>query len=377
MDVATLLEPVEGDNPSGTELRNDARFHAIERLLEPAAKAVRLTREGDINSGATPVPWDQVSDQGIELASSGRDLRLLVMLVRAAYATDGFAGLAMGLDMLTQTLAAHWDSLHPELRDRDDPRAAATPRINALKQLENDENGLLGDLKFTAMLEPRGIGPILGYDFSVGTLTPHDMKAKAVSGLGAAELEAIAAKHDTRLNRLKAGLGALNAEEPERAAAMLADLKSCEEAVTALCAGFGAAGAFGDRSPLILSEISEFLAMVRTTLEEAAMSQPAGTDTQTTTAPTPSAAPAASQPSAHTTPAGAPGTIGSRADVERALDGIIAFYERTEPASPIPHLAKRMRRMVPMDFLELMEEIAPSGMKEFKNVAGVEDAKKK
>jgi len=36
-----------------------------------------------------------------------------------------------------------------------------------------------------------------------------------------------------------------------------------------------------------------------------------------------------------------------------------------------------MRRMVKMDFAELMEEIAPSGMKEFRNVAGVEDAKKK
>jgi type VI secretion system protein ImpA len=30
---------------------------------------------------------------------------------------------------------------------------------------------------------------------------------------------------------------------------------------------------------------------------------------------------------------------------------------------------------VPMNFLQLMEEIAPSGMKEFKNVAGVDDKK--
>jgi type VI secretion system protein ImpA len=30
-----------------------------------------------------------------------------------------------------------------------------------------------------------------------------------------------------------------------------------------------------------------------------------------------------------------------------------------------------MRKMVPMNFMQLMEEIAPSGMKEFRNVAGV------
>jgi type VI secretion system protein ImpA len=35
-----------------------------------------------------------------------------------------------------------------------------------------------------------------------------------------------------------------------------------------------------------------------------------------------------------------------------------------------------MRKMVPMNFLQLMEEIAPSGMKEFKSVAGVDDKTK-
>ncbi len=374
MNFAALLEPVDGDNPSGTELRNDARFHALERLLEPAAKSVRLTREGDINPGAVPVPWDEVAEQGLVLAASGRDLRLLVMLVRAGYASEGFAGLAAGLDMLSQTLATHWDSLHPELRKRDDPRAAATPRINALKQLENDENGLLGDLKFSPMLEPRGIGPILGYDVSIGTLTPHDMKARAVSGLGAAELEAIAVKHETRRNRVNGALGGLNAEEPKRAAAFLADLQACEAAVAALCDTFGEAGAFGERSPLSLPELSDFLTMVRKTLESASPSEASSTKTQVSQPSAPIAAP---QTNGSATHGRVPGAIGSRADVERALDGIVAFYERTEPASPIPHLARRMRRMVPMDFLELMEEVAPSGMKEFKSVAGMEDAKKK
>jgi type VI secretion system protein ImpA len=74
-------------------------------------------------------------------------------------------------------------------------------------------------------------------------------------------------------------------------------------------------------------------------------------------------------------PTGAPAGINNRRDVERALDQIIAFYERTEPSSPIPHLARRMRRMVPMDFVELMAEIAPSGMKEFKSVAGMGEDK--
>lgn len=75
--------------------------------------------------------------------------------------------------------------------------------------------------------------------------------------------------------------------------------------------------------------------------------------------------------------AGIPGRISSRDEVERCLDLIIDFYERTEPSSPIPHLARRVRKMVPMNFMQLMEEIAPSGMKEFRNAAGVLDDRTK
>ena len=97
-------------------------------------------------------------------------------------------------------------------------------------------------------------------------------------------------------------------------------------------------------------------------------------------APATSAKVAASDPEgapAAATNGAVPGTITSRNDVIRHLDLIIEFYERTEPSSPIPHLAHRMRRMVPMDFMQLMEEIAPSGMKEFKNATGVNDVKAK
>ena len=71
-----------------------------------------------------------------------------------------------------------------------------------------------------------------------------------------------------------------------------------------------------------------------------------------------------------------PDRISSRDDVVKCLDLVVAFYDRTEPSSPIPHLARRVRRMVHMDFVELMEDLAPSGLKEFRLLAGVPDAKK-
>jgi type VI secretion system protein ImpA len=71
-----------------------------------------------------------------------------------------------------------------------------------------------------------------------------------------------------------------------------------------------------------------------------------------------------------------PDRISSRDDFVKCLDLVVAFYDRTEPSSPIPHLARRVRRMVHMDFVELMEDLAPSGLKEFRLLAGVPDNKK-
>lgn len=369
MDITILLEPVEGENPSGTELRNDARFHAVQRLLEPAAKKLRVTPEGRLNSGAVPTNWDQIVSNGLELATSGRDLRLLVIMVRAAYADNGFSGLLAGLEMLKQTLDQYWDNLHPALRDRVTAQAATLPRNNAFKQLENDDNGLLGDLKFGIMLNPRGIGPILGQEISVARMTAFEAQSNASGGLSQSELDAVAELHTKRVNRVKAATAALFAEEPERGQAMIQDIAACETALESICKSFTTLGKFGGDTGLTLSELTAFLQMVRTTLE-AAMSDPIALST----AAAPSATPVGERVN---TPISTPGTIVTRADVETALDSIIAFYERTEPSSPIPHLARRMRRMVPMDFLELMEEVAPSGMKEFRSVAGVEGAQKK
>lgn len=374
MDINILLEPVEGDNPSGTELRNDPRFHAIERMLEPAAKAARVNQDGTLNPSSLPVDWDQIKTDGMDLALTGRDLRLLVILVRVAYAQNGFAGLAQGTDILIQSLDRYWDSLHPVLRDRDTPREAATPRINALKQIENDDNGLLGDLKFAVVLDPRGIGPITGQDLAVATLTQSDVQAKAVSGLSQTELNAIGEAHVKRVKRVNAATRALAAEDPDKVAAMTTTITKAEQNLSDLCAKIADVGGFKDAMALRLPEISEFLAMVRATLEAPMDKQAQSASAEPN--PNPAAA-VLDAPARVSNGSGAPGTITTRRDVEQSLDQIIAFYERTEPSSPIPHLARRMRRMVQMDFLELMEEIAPSGMKEFRSIAGVEDVKQK
>jgi type VI secretion system protein ImpA len=378
MNFDRLLEPLSESSPSGVELRHDLRFHDLERLTEPAAREFRLNDDGTLGDAAPDVDWDHIVSEGEVLASEGRDLRLLVLMIRAVYNIDGFGAVASALGFLSQTVTTFWDSLHPALRDRDDPQVAALPRLNALRQLENDDFGLLGDMRFGVVLNPRGIGPITGDDLAAASRSDFDMLNRAASGLSQAEKDALVAAHGQRVNRVTAATRAMAAEDAETMAQLIADIRACEAGLTDLSTAVAEAGGFGDASGFTMKELAEFLGEIRKTLEAAAGADAANAPKveDNPSAPAPAAA-AQGAPATAAAPAAVPGAIASRADVENALDRIIAFYERTEPGSPMPHLARRMRRMVSMDFLELMEEIAPSGLKEFRNVAGVDAGSKK
>lgn len=377
MDLEPFLVPVADGGASGSELRNDPRFHAVERLMEPAARSVRLENVRTGGTGSVTIDWSDILTQSTDLASTGRDIRLLVIVARALANAEGFDGMQQGLGLLTTTVEQHWDTVHPVLREGASPREAATRRINALFQLENSDNGLLCDLEFTTVLSPRGIGPVTVGDLCAGGLSRGQAQAELPSGLGDKEVAELLARHDARVNRVTAACRAQAIERPEEMTALVQSIEAARTALAALEAALTAR--VGENGVGVrFKELDKVLGRALAPLAAARSQATAGAPASEVTAMADPAAPAPGMNGAHPPPAagGIPGAVNSRRDVERCLDMIIDFYERTEPSSPIPHLARRMRKMVPMNFLQLMEEIAPSGMKEFKNVAGVDDKTK-
>jgi type VI secretion system protein ImpA len=377
LDLAPWLSPIDGANPSGASLRDDPRFHEIERLMQPRIEVVRDERNNPVSQTAVPVDWAGVLARAEALRAEGRDLRLLVIVARALGNERSFAGLADGLTLIARTLEAHWDTLHPELR-AGNPREAALRRINALLQLQNDEDGLLGDLSKKVFLEVRGFGAISGGELARANLDTRTAVAERTRGLGekerAAMSAAIAAEHEQLVNRVRAACRGQAEAAPAEMAALVEGVRAAGEAFAIFEKALG--GRIGVEGEVIdLNPLRTFLRRVRATLEhaEAPADAPAHA-TGTTVAPDAREAPAV----AGNGPAMAavPGRIVSREEVVACLDRIIEFYDRTEPASPVPFLARRMRRMVPMDFLELMEDLAPSGLKEFRALAGLGEDKK-
>lgn len=372
MELSGFLNALDSESPSGIDLRNEASFHAIERKLDPAARETRKSKNENEPPSAANVDWNELFEEAEELAATGRDLRLLVIVTRSLTNSEGLAGLTKGLQLIIQTLEQYWDSVHPLLRDKDKPKDAALRRTNALKQLENDDNGLLGDLEMNAMLQLRGIGLITGQNFADAARTDFECINEAPQGLSEEDKAKILAKHESNQTRVISGCRALAAEEPETAQALQTDVAAALAALSNLCDVYSKAAKFDNGTGLIFPELELFLTRARDVM---AAHMTASDTSETPAAPAPTAASSASAaPAAQPTISTG---VNSREDVMASLTQIIDFYNRTEPSSPIPHLAERMRRMVPMNFIELMEEIAPSGIKEFRNVAGVGNGKAK
>jgi type VI secretion system protein ImpA len=61
---------------------------------------------------------------------------------------------------------------------------------------------------------------------------------------------------------------------------------------------------------------------------------------------------------------GLSGEIRNRDDVIRALDRICAYYERNEPGSPVPFALRRAKEWISLDFMAILEDIAPGSLQE-------------
>ncbi|MER8916709.1 type VI secretion system protein TssA [Mesorhizobium sp. M0761] len=384
IDLALWLAPLDGENPSGEDLRNDPAFHELERLTEPQVKVVHDGRNKPAAQSTIPVDWPAVLGKAEELRSHGRDLRLLVIVARALANEEGLAGLAQGLTLIARTFETHWETMHPALRASPQPREAALRRLNALADLQNGQEGLLANLRQMVFFAPRPIGPISGRDLEQGALDDRVMLQEAASGLNATEKAALVSAHGQLLNRVGSGCAAHQDQAGEQMTALIAGAHAAIEALDAVDTALNARL---DSNGAAVPDLKRFLQRVLTTLERnTAVETTEEAATKGATSPAaPPASPAAPVRNGHgaetmasyaETGAGLPDRISSRDDVVKCLDLVVAFYDRTEPSSPIPHLARRVRRMVHMDFVELMEDLAPSGLKEFRLLAGVPDAKK-
>lgn len=110
-----LLEPIDGENPSGPDLRYDKVFDQI--------KEARIEEDDSIPSGAwgrAPKKADRVlvlKLAGEMLAKRTKDLRVAAWYLESLVRKEGFGQLPGGLEFLFKLQEQFWDTVNPVLDD--------------------------------------------------------------------------------------------------------------------------------------------------------------------------------------------------------------------------------------------------------------------
>lgn len=344
IDVDALLLEIDSDAPCGPDLEYDPAFLA----LEQEALGKPEVQYGETITPAVPPDWKAVRRMAGELLERSRDLRLALHLLRASLALHGISGLADGVALIERLLDARWNSVHP-LLDADDGNDP-TLRINSLALL-SDTGTLVRELKDATLVTLPGLGPltIKLLEIANGELAPPAGQEK----IAVASIESAIADLDP--DKLAAGVDALKRS-----------LDSVVNIELILVRQVGSSQALNlDALTRPLRKAHEFLArQVQGAGGTAAADAGGGGGDHPWPMDTPDKARSA-----------AGGEIRGRDDVLRMLDRLVDYYRRHEPSSPLPILLERAKRLVPMNFFEIMQDLAPDGVAQLEVIRGPDGSK--
>ena len=111
-----LLNPIDGPNPSGVNLRYDPIYDKIKEARREESQPPPGMTERDRKVADNPLVIKLTTDA---LAKRTKDLQLTAWLTEALLKHKGFAGLSDGLSVCNGLVEKYWDTVYPELEDGD------------------------------------------------------------------------------------------------------------------------------------------------------------------------------------------------------------------------------------------------------------------
>jgi type VI secretion system protein ImpA len=341
IEVEPLVSPLAPETPAGADLEYDPQYFELEKLAQGVPEATM----GDETKPGEEPDWSKVKETAFKLFERTRDLRVALILTVALLKEDGLPGFRDGMAIIRGLVEKLWDHFYPRLdpADNNDP----TIRVNLLKNLNG--NPISGDmykvierLKESILTNSKQrIGAYNYRDIQIanGEITPAPSKNGAPAAAPPTKALVDAAFQDTPTEDLQATRGNLQGA--------LDDLTAVDAAV-----GEKVGAANGPDFTELNNILREILAVIDEKLASRGMAQ------EVPAASSDASAPAPAEP-APAPPAGISGEISSREDVIQMLDKIIEYYERYEPASPVPIFMNRAKRLVTMKFDDLIKDLAP------------------
>ncbi len=335
-NLESLLAPLGDDAPSGEDLEYDPEFLALERAAAP--KAERAV--GDNVKAAEEPDWDKVVELAEAVLRRSKDLRAAVHLTTAWMRTSGMPGWNAGLGLIRGLLEHFWDTVHPQLDAEDDNDP--TMRVNSVVPL-GDLQSVLGYFRTTAFVQSPRLGRFSLRDLRIANGTLKIATADNEPSASLTEIEACC----------------MDCAEQELVAVAAAISESLEHAKAIDGIFNDRVGTAGPDFKNLLGDIYELKKFVDPQL---ARRVPTAGDAE--------ADGNLAEGGGEAARASSTGAIAGPQDVMRRLDELCDYYTRCEPSSPVPLLLRRAQRLVGMDFMDLLKDLAPGGISELRVVSG-------
>jgi type VI secretion system protein ImpA len=361
LQVSRLLEPLQGDSPTGIPLETNSFNSPLNAVKEARDEAERCeiehgkwqieTRDDEPKEKAD---WPQVIELASELlANTSKDLRAAAWLSEGLIRVYGVAGLKEALAFCVELSASFWGSLHP-YPDAEEGHAAA---VSGLRKLFGDLNRrALDDLCFVeaASAVPAG--------------TPQRITFQQYRNISEYDRISEPAKKSRRRERF----GWVTTEEYRQVAELTptphlqtlhADLVESIELVYRFGAflrencrpdRYGETTSPDNEIRQFREQIERMGETVSKLLEERGpIESDEHTDPGSLAGGVIPSEPIAGVPAI----AKRPETLATREDAFRAIENIATFFEKQEPHSPVHFGLRQIVRWGRMSFPELLKEL--------------------
>ena len=325
IDTDTLLAPVDADTPCGDNLEYDADFLAMARAA---------TGKAEQQFGSTIIPeeapdWVQVERLASSLLARTKDLRVMLYLTRAWTQLRGLPGYADGLTLIHQAILRYWDALQPPLEF--DGEADPLFRINALADL-GDKAALAASVRAAPLLKSAA-GEISLRD--AGALLDGSKQECPNFPGGRARLQAL-------VMHIANTLAASRSEVTRH---------------------------LGESALPEMSALTKVFSLVALASQSEAPAATEADATQETAAEQPPAAVQSASASLNWRSA----QIQSRDDAQLMLDKVKNYFRLHEPSHPAPLMIDRVQRLITLDFMQIVRDLAPDGLNQLETILGRPD----
>lgn len=345
LDFQKLLAPIEGDNPAGSDLREDSSPTSVYYQLKDArsaARAAERSSEMDEDQASIAEPWYSILELAPEvLSTQAKDLEVAAWLTEALLRTAGLAGLRDGFRLIREMTEGFWDGLYPaEDEDGVETKVAPLTGLNG----EGADGTLIQPLRKIEIAQSQSSGSFAFWQFEQ-----------------ASELSAIAdeAKRQARISAGATTMDTLERAVADTPTAYYVDL--VEDAGASLEQFMAMNAAFDERcgadGPPV-SNIRELLTTIQDQVRFLAKDKLAPLETVETVGD--AAGDGAADGAASGAPSpGAAGEINGREDAFRILLKVADYFRRTEPHSVIPYTLQEIVRRGRLSLPDLISELIP------------------